>query len=638
MKKSTRRILVAAFVAFTCLAANAPIFPQDGRTQQRTLNGTLDRDQWEDETDRSDCHKRCRDAACDEINRADDNRDEKLEKCQSPCLEERKCREIEVQPHYGAIATGGSIQFTAVTSSTQRVKWSVTSGTIDSDGYYIAPSGAESSTVRVTVTSKGDPDASGTAILHVVAPGRVSPTANVQVALYSVSPGAPAKVSVEFGKDTNYLLRTWEQPVPEDGGPVNLLVAGMMLETPYHIRGIVKFHDGSQFLDGDNIFVTGSIPSALLPTIHTTTTPGMTPQSGVELLAMAITYPNNPPLAVVTDLDGNVIWTYTGPNIGVEPIDLLPNGHFLINYGNIQEVDLAGNLIWELSVNDLNAALAEATCAGCNVSVFFAHHDFQYLPNGHLLLIAQTSRVVSGTELLGDVIIDLDEKHKPVWIWNEFDHLDTNRRPFDYITGTNDWTHSNAILYSPDDGNFIVSIRNQSWLVKVDYRDGKGDGDILWKMGYQGDFALVGGTDPTDWFYNQHGLSFVSKNTTGIYTLVLFDNGDNRIFPPGITCGTMGAPVCRYSTIPTLQIDETAMTVTVVSNPTAPGYSFFGGNAEILANGNLEFCEAAVVNTAGNIYEMLPGDNPQTVWYMNTPTQFLYRGKRIPSLYPGVQW
>ena len=33
--------------------------------------------------------------------------------------------------------------------------------------------------------------------------GRVSPTANVQVALYSVSVRAPGSVSVQFGQDTN---------------------------------------------------------------------------------------------------------------------------------------------------------------------------------------------------------------------------------------------------------------------------------------------------------------------------------------------------------------------------------------------------------------------------------------------------
>ena len=30
----------------------------------------------------------------------------------------------------------------------------------------------------------------------------------------------------------------------------------------------------------------------------------------------------------------------------------------------------------------------------------------------------------------------------------------------------------------------IVSIRNQSWLMKVDYRDGAGTGEVLWRLGY----------------------------------------------------------------------------------------------------------------------------------------------------------
>jgi len=64
-----------------------------------------------------------------------------------------------------------------------------------------------------------------------------------------------------------------------------------------------------------------------------------------------------------------------------------------------------------------------------------------------------------------------------------------NRRPM----GFPDWTHTNAILFSPDDGNLIVSVRHQNWVVKVDYANGVGTGDILWKLGYQGDFTLVGG-------------------------------------------------------------------------------------------------------------------------------------------------
>ena len=194
----------------------------------------------------------------------------------------------------------------------------------------------------------------------------------------------------------------------------------------------------------------------------------------------------------------------------------------------LQEVDLTGKLIWQMTAADLNKALAAATCAGCNITVIGTHHDFVQLPNGHLIVIAGTQQVISGTTVIGDVIIDLDQNHNPVWLWNEFDHLDTNRRPYLFP----DWTHTNAILYSADDGNLIISIRHQNWLVKVDYANGTGAGDIIWRLGYQGDFTLVGGTDPTDWFYAQHGPSsrartrldnsrwqFLTTETTGSFPL-----------------------------------------------------------------------------------------------------------------------
>jgi hypothetical protein len=147
----------------------------------------------------------------------------------------------------------------------------------------------------------------------------------------------------------------------------------------------------------------------------------------------------------------------------------------------------------------------------------------------------------------------------------------------------------------------------------------------------------VGGTDPTDWFYAQHGPSFATSNTTGQFALSLFDNGDDRAFTAGVTCGDSGAPPCLYSTVQILQIDEMAKTATFSFHPTAPTYSFFGGNSALLANGNVEFCESAGgPGTQGDIYEMTPAG--QTVWQMQTPGEYAYRGQRIPSFYPGVQW
>ena len=280
---------------------------------------------------------------------------------------------------------------------------------------------------------------------------------------------------------------------------------------------------------------------------------------------------------VVADLNGNVLWGYNPGFAGVvaNPVKLLSNGHFLVNVSDpniegqnsvLQEVDLTGKLIWQMTAADLNNALAAATCSGCNITVTGTHHDFVMLPNGHLVVIAATQKVISGVTLLGDVVIDLDQNHRPVWLWNEFDYLDTSRRPM----GGGDWTHTNAILYSADDGNLIISIRHQNWLVKIDYANGSGAGDILWKLGYQGDFTLMGGTDPTDWFYAQHGPSFTTTNTTGQFGLAIFDNGNDRVFPTGVTCGTTGQPACFYSTTPIFNIDETEKTVTLTFNPVAP--------------------------------------------------------------------
>jgi arylsulfate sulfotransferase len=561
---------------------------------------------------------------------------------------------VVVSPQATAIATGQGALFTAaVDNDDTGVIWSTTAGTIDADGNYTAPSGPQSVAAVVVVTSKADPTESSRATVNVVAPGQVTATANVQVALYTISPPTAAQVSVQFGIDTNYSLTTWTQPAPVGGGAVRLFVAGMLGNTLYHMRGMVQFNDGSQYTDPDLTFTTGAYPTAQTPAFTVTTTPGMTPQSGVELVDLIS--PGGPIApAAITDLNGNILWSYNPGVPGqLNPVKLLPNGHILLNFSGgspdginsvLQEVDLGGKVIWQETAADLNNALmlAPATCVGChNITILGTHHDFVMLPNGHLILLAATQQVVSGTMITGDVLIDLDQNHKPVWLWNEFDHLDTSRHPL----GGADWTHTNAVIYSADDGNLIVSIRHQNWVVKVDYKNGTGAGDILWKLGYQGDFTLAGGTDPTDWFYAQHAPSFVTPNTTGKFSLVLFDNGNDRFFPPPsgqVLCATATTSTC-YSTVPVLQLDETLKIATLAFHAHAPFFSNFGGNAAVLKNGNVEYCESSGAH-GGDIYEVTQDGNALVVWRMQSAFNtafgysYAYRGQRIPSFYPGVQW
>jgi len=171
----------------------------------------------------------------------------------------------------------------------------------------MAPSGGESITATVKVESIKDSSKFATAVIHVVAPGQVSKTANPQVAVYSIQPLAAGNVFVQFGPDTNYGLTTWKQAVPQGGAPLTFYVAGMKANTPYHMRAVVQFSDGAEMTDTDHVFTTGAIDVTGVGTITATTSPGMTPQSGVELLALTL----GTARPVVTDLNGNILWMYS---------------------------------------------------------------------------------------------------------------------------------------------------------------------------------------------------------------------------------------------------------------------------------------------------------------------------------------
>jgi arylsulfate sulfotransferase len=486
----------------------------------------------------------------------------------------------------------------------------------------------------------------------------VAQTNNPQVALYTVLPSSPGKVSVEFGTTTAYGLTTWERPTPEDGSPVKILVAGMRANTMYHMLAVVKYSDGKVGMDTDHTFKTGSLPAGILEGATVKTGAGATPQSGVELVDATLSDLPGYLEAYVTDLQGNLIWGYNYPdrekNSIVQPIKLLPNGNFgmVISYASqfilkpemrskintLREIDLAGNTVRELPLDELNKRVKTA---GYTFTLLDYHHDFAILPNGHWIVLANLVKPYTDlpgfpgtTQVIGDALIDLDPDWNPVWVWNEFDHLDVNRHPMEFP----DWTHTNAVVYSPDDGNLLVSMRHQNWIVKVDYRNGEGQGNILWRLGDEGDFQLLNGADPEDWFYGQHNPTFQTDKTAGKFSLAIFDNGNDREQPSG--CDDPGQPACLYTTIPVFDIDEHAMTATLKFHEIIPAahYSFYGGATTRLANGNLEYDLCAEPRYTGTVREVTMDSAAKTVWEMTVTHSNLYRANRIPSLYPGVQW
>lgn len=575
---------------------------------------------------------------------------------------------VTLSPSYAAVALAQTVHFTATAPSSETLQWSVNGivggnagvGTIDSSGNYSAPAGL-SYGVNAVITAADAGAAQtnyATAVVTILAPQVIGSSANPQVASYSIYLPSPGTVTINFGPDTNYGLSTWAQPTPTPyGGEVTVYVAGMRANTLYHLQPLIALDNGASFTGPDSTFTTGTPPgtSAIVASAQN----GQLPQSGIELFDTLI--PHEEAQAFATDLQGNIIWTYTYPGgsvyDAVQPIQPLPNGHFLvlISYASsaplhgstipsstidaLREIDLAGNTIREFTMDQLSTALA---AKGYNYNLGSFHHDVLALPNGHwiaLVSLYQSFTNLPGypgtTNVLGDLIVDIDPDGQVAWVWNTFDHLDINRHPYLFP----DWTHSNALLYSTDDHDLLLSMRHQSWILKIDYADGQGSGKILWRLGEGGDFTLQNGVDPTDWFYAQHGPSFFTQNTSGVFRLGVMDNGDDRLFPDGSRCGTMGMPAC-YSAASVYQIDETSMIATLISqyklDPSL--YSYFGGNVQLLSNGDVQadFC----ASPGGSIVQELNlnGSTPQLVWQAGTKGASQYRALRLPSLYPGVQW
>jgi arylsulfate sulfotransferase len=489
--------------------------------------------------------------------------------------------------------------------------------------------------------------------------GGVAPTQNPLVAQYTIASACAGQGMVEFGPDTSYGRSTTWSPLPGSYQRSSILVAGMRASTTYHMRAQVQC--GGETLSGpDTTFTTGPLPNIAFPTLSVTRpNPSQSSPENPGIEMITVTVAGTP--ALFTDRDANPIWYYdVGQANYPFTFKLLPNGHMILsitrpNDSILREVDLAGNTIREMSIGILNEKLQSI---GSDFATLGYHHDLVPLENGHLIVLVDCFKSFSDfegnpgtTSVEGDAIVDLDPNWNPVWTWNSFDHLDVNRHLEPVSSGTLDWTHSNALVYSPADGNILVSMRHQSWVLKIDYNNGAGTGNIVWHLGYQGDFALTQGGVPTDdqtlWFSFQHFPVLLTQNGS-TSTLAIWDNGDNRpLNTEGELCisplSGNAYPWC-YSRPTVFQVDESAMVANLVWAEQLPYYGVWGGSINQLSNGNVEFDLNApavppATNVASQVEEVTQSDTPQIVWQMDIASpSTAYRAYRVPSLYNGVAW
>ena len=354
----------------------------------------------------------------------------------------------------------------------------------------------------------------------------------------------------------------------------------------------------------------------------------------------------------------------------------------------LHQVDLAGNLIKETNMGVIQQELLAMGATDAQPCEAFPHpapvgsaclgifhHDIiQTLPNGYSAAFANIEKIFpAGTQgdttglpvdIIGDMIIVLDPNWQVVWYFDTFEHdgggtqLDINRPavlgetctssgfgcPPLFLLGAgiaplaHDWLHSNSLYYWPapqdgsSQGDIIWSSRHQDWVMRIDYKDGTGTGNILWRMGLDGDFTFNNiNNDPWPWNSHQHDAEIAQS---GNGPMTMFDNGNTRITDLGSSCG----PSDCHSRGMALTFDESTMQVTPVMSVDLGVYSHALGSAQILDNNSYFFATGYVPVTATTIdtqlIEILPTSGTTTgtqVLDLQGPSS--YRAWRMTSMY-----
>jgi len=408
--------------------------------------------------------------------------------------------------------------------------------------------------------------------------------------------------------------------------------------------------------------------------------------------------------AVATDLSGKIIWYYN-PGQSIFLTRPLQNGTMLTMQSGaswdsastqlqlLDQIDLAGNIIKETNIGVLShqlVALGATNAVLCNTIASPApvgaacidsfHHDaIQTLPNGQTAVLVAIEKIFPpGTQgdttglpvdVIGDMIIVLNSSWQVVWYFDSFQHdggapqLDFNRAPvlgetcsaglsggcpeiFLVTSGiapkAKDWLHANALYYWPQDKDIVMSMRNQDWVVKIDYNNGVqsgglGTGNIKWRMGPCGDFTFTNTyNDPWPWFSHQHEWALENGGTGPI---TVFDNGNTRWSTAGLSTGCMEGVGTGNSRGMALNINESALTVSPVLSQDMGYQSYGDGSAQLLSDGNYSFLPSDVflshtLTFVSYIEEILPTAGTDTgTQVLNIQAPQNYRIWRMPSLY-----
>jgi len=406
----------------------------------------------------------------------------------------------------------------------------------------------------------------------------------------------------------------------------------------------MPFHTG--MLDGNFPPVSVAVPRAA----------GSTMSEPVIMHSAASISSGKRPFA--TDLDGNIVWYLPSADFltRVSPggrVMVLAEGQNSVNsmrrHQLVREYDIAGGVVRETNVGRVAEQLdrfgIHSDCRqGGKECVSGFHHEALRLTNGHVLAIAGLERMMpAGTQgstepvdVLGDIVVDLDEELQVTAMWNMFDHMDLKRASLYKATckigpgsggcpaifladKANGWTHSNSLNYIPSTGDFLISMPEQDCVLKIDWRNGKGTGNILWRLGKDGDFTAKT-DDPSPWFSYQHDAGF---EPIGSNIMSVLDDGHQRFAkdPKSLTRGQLW------------NLDEETRTATLLHNADLGVYAVAVGSAQRLKNGGHTF-EAGFINPEAVYARAVETDaSGKIVYALQVDGVIVYRSFRLDNIY-----
>ncbi len=289
--------------------------------------------------------------------------------------------------------------------------------------------------------------------------------------------------------------------------------------------------------------------------------------------------------------------------------------HFGGTGGYLERYDWDGNIVWEM---DLYSPLE-----------YCQHHDVEYLPNGHILIVlweyftaeeCVEAGFIANEPRWAEMIWEVDpaqEGNPVVWEWHAWDHLVVDN-PADHPeliwTGCGsqssppnsesvDWLHCNTVAYNAALDQIVLSMRAADEIWIIDHSTtteeasghtggnmGKG-GDLLYRWGNPVSHDVGSGADQT--LYGQHDIHWIADGLADAGKLMVYNNGDGRgwssvdVFTPPTDAegnylmepGTVTGP-------------ETLDWTYVAPNP-SDFFSEHISGAGRLPNGNTLICEGA---------------------------------------------